>query len=67
VNDAQLYETVLYKAPCLRDYNDMVYARQVKTKKKEILKLLLDKAKEAYEAEQAEVAAEECNHKLAAS
>jgi hypothetical protein len=61
VNDAQLYEIVLNKESCLQTYNRMMYAHKVKTAKKELLKLLVEKAKEAYEAEQAKVASEECN------
>ncbi|XP_047054670.1 nucleolar protein 58-like [Lolium rigidum] len=50
VKDAPLYENVLDMDSCLGIYNHMMYAHKVRIKKKELLKSLIEEAKEAYEA-----------------
>ena len=50
MNDADVYEVDLNKDACLRVYNAMVKAHDVRTSKKELLKSLVEQAKKAYEA-----------------
>jgi nucleolar protein 58 len=61
VNDAKLYEIELSKESCWCAWRQMEHAHKVKTKKKEQLSVLLDKAKQPYQAEQAEAVSQECN------
>lgn len=51
MNDADVYEVELNKDACLRVYKAMLKAHDVRTSKKELLKSLVEQAKEAYEAE----------------
>ena len=51
VNYADAYEVELNKIACLRVYKAMLKANDVRTLKKEVLKSLVEQAKEACEAE----------------
>ncbi|XP_037418397.1 uncharacterized protein LOC119282183 [Triticum dicoccoides] len=51
VVDADRYQVHKNKDSCLRAYKDMVEAHEVKTSKKELLKSLVELAKETYKAE----------------
>lgn len=66
MKDAPLYENLLDIDSCLGIYYHMMHAQKVRNKKKkELLKSLIEEAKKAYEAGQAEVAWQEFVHEQA--
>jgi hypothetical protein len=56
VKDAPLYEGVLYMGSWMGIYSHMMYAHKVRIEKEQLLKSLVEEAKEAYEAGYVEVA-----------